>query len=82
MRYINDPGHGWLEVSWTDLKSLGLNPSDFSTYSYRNGNTFYLEEDCDAAKFLKAYEAKHGTTPDIVDVYQDPCSIRDMRPIR
>ena len=55
-----DPGHGWLEVDWTQLKRLELNPSDFSRYSYRNGNTFFLEEDCDASIFVNAYNAKHG----------------------
>jgi hypothetical protein len=58
--FHSDPSHGWLEVDWTDLKRLGLNPTDFSRYSYRNGNTFYLEEDCDAPKFIAAYETKHG----------------------
>lgn len=53
-----DPGHGWLEVDWTDLKAVGLNPSDFSAYSYRNGNTFYLEEDCDATLFLSRIKTK------------------------
>lgn len=55
-----DPGHGWLEVDWTELRRLSLNPRDFSRYSYRRGNTFFLEEDCDASKFLAAWEAKAG----------------------
>ena len=55
-----DPGHGWLEVPFGELRALSLNPTDFSRYSYRNGNTFYLEEDCDASKFAEVWEAKHG----------------------
>lgn len=70
--YYNDPGHGWIEVDWTVLKWLGLNPSDFSAngqYVQRKGNTFYLEEDCDAPRFLDAYEAKTGIKPILREVY-------------
>jgi hypothetical protein len=59
-----DPGHAWLEVSTSDLASVGMLPAEFSKYSYanRNGATpvYYLEEDCDAGKFIGPYEAKHG----------------------
>ena len=81
-----DPGHGWLQVAWYDLKALGLNPRDFSRYSYRNRNMFYLEEDCDAPKFLAAYSAKHGRPPAIIEEHRDgvndrPIFIRDLEPI-
>ena len=74
--FHTDPGHGWVQVEWTDLKALGLNPTDFSRYSYRKGNTFYLEEDCDASKFVAAYEAKHGARPNFRDNYADRTPIR------
>lgn len=80
-RFISDPGHGWLEVNWVDLKRLGLNPGDFSAYSYRDRNVFYLEEDCDAPRFLSAFEARHGKAPELVEVFQDPTFIRDLAPI-
>jgi hypothetical protein len=81
-RYIIDPGHGWLQVYWVSLKELGLNPTDFSRCSYRSGNTFYLEEDCDAPKFLAAYSAKYGKPPAIVEVLRDGRSgIRNMASI-
>jgi hypothetical protein len=64
-----DPGHAWLQVEWYDLKAVGLNPSDFSRYSYRRGNTFYLEEDCDAGKFLTRWEARNGCKPQFGDEY-------------
>ena len=67
--FINDPGHGWVRVPWTALKDVGLNPQDFSRYSYRSGNIFYLEEDCDAPKFIAAYTAKHKSGPILVDKY-------------
>lgn len=56
----SDPGHGWLEVPFGEMRALNLNPTDFTRYSYRDGNTFYLEEDCDASKFVEAWEAKNG----------------------
>jgi hypothetical protein len=51
---FNDPGHGWLEVPIADLMFVDLAPSDFTPYSYRRGQYLYLEEDCDASKFIKA----------------------------
>ena len=82
-RFFIDPGHGWLQVAWFDLKALGLNPRDFSRYSYRDRNQFYLEEDCDAPKFLQAYREKHGKAPCIISEHRDgandgPIFIRDL----
>lgn len=34
--FHSDPGHGWLEVMRSQLITLGLKPSDFSRYSYRD----------------------------------------------
>ena len=67
--YHTDPGHGWLEVSFTELHKVGLMPSDFSAYSYLQGSVAYLEEDCDASIFLRAYEAQHGKHADVVEKY-------------
>ena len=83
---ICDPGHGWLEVPWFHLKRLGLNPTDFTQYSYRKGNTFYLEEDCDAGKFFNRYVEVHGVKPTIEDRQEewktgDPRDIRSYEPI-
>ncbi len=55
-----DPSHGWLEVHVTDLLKANLAPSDFSAYSYQQGDVVYLEEDCDAAIFIRSYEAHVG----------------------
>jgi hypothetical protein len=57
------PGPRLARVHFSYLKELGLNPGDFSSCSYRKHNVFYLEEDCDAPKFLAAFQAKHGTNP-------------------
>lgn len=57
-----DPGHGWLKVGHADYAALGFKPADFSRCSYVAvaDGALYLEEDCDAAKFITAYRAKHG----------------------
>jgi hypothetical protein len=77
-KYISDPGHGWLQVNWTDLQALSLKPKSFSRYSYRRGNTFYLEEDCDAAVFVEAYKAQHGRMPELIEEYQERTFIRGL----
>jgi hypothetical protein len=57
---IADPGHGWLKVTVNDIYKVGLKPTDFSRYSYRSGRNCYLEEDCDAPKFVDAWTATFG----------------------
>ena len=51
-----DAGHGWLKVHIYDARDVGLDVEDFTAYSYRNGEHLYLEEDCDAGRFLLALE--------------------------
>jgi hypothetical protein len=51
-----DAGHGWLKVHIYDAADVGLYAEDFSAYSYRNGEHLYLEEDCDAGRFLAAWD--------------------------
>lgn len=65
--FYSDPGHGWLKVSVADVLAVGLDPIDFSRYSPRRGVTLFLEEDCDAPKFLRAWKAKHGTEAPITE---------------
>jgi len=55
--FYSDPGHGWLAVNYDELVELGIQDK-ISHYSYRQGNTVYLEEDCDMAEFMNALEAK------------------------
>lgn len=68
--FFGDPGHGWLQVTPAQVAEAGLNRRDFSNYSYvdRRGEFFYLEEDCDAPKFLDAWTARHGK-PGLREVY-------------
>jgi len=74
MIFHNDDGHGWLEVRLPDIKKAGLNLRDFSHYSYfkrdkdEEGNTsnrYFLEEDCDAPRFLEGYKRSTGGLPTI-----------------
>lgn len=68
--FHSDPSHGWLEVSLSDLAAVGLGPSDFSRYSYVGDNRLFLEEDCDAPKFLLAWEVQSGLgTIEITELY-------------
>ena len=56
-----DPGHAWLEVSIAQLCMVGLERRDFSTCSYvGHDGSMFLEEDCDAGKFINAYADKYG----------------------
>ena len=54
-----DPGHEWLEVTYEDIQEIGLEPTDFTDFSYMDGHIYYLEGDCDASKFAKAWESKY-----------------------
>lgn len=53
--FISDPGHGWLKVKRKEVEALGIH---VSRYSYQRGVWVYLEEDCDAPRFLQAKEAR------------------------
>jgi len=81
--YHVDPGHGWLEVSLSDVFSVGLTTSSFSQYSYawmsslNDAPSFYLEEDMDMATFVDAFIIKHGTPPALTVVnYSEDAPIR------
>jgi hypothetical protein len=57
-QFISDPGHGWLRVPLAEIAG-----ETYSAYSYQDAEFAYLEEDCDAGKFMKA----HHVTPDQVE---------------
>ena len=61
--FYADAGHAWLAVRTSDLEDIGLTLQEFSPYSYRNGGTVYLEEDCDAGVFIRQWEAVKGPLP-------------------
>jgi hypothetical protein len=74
-KFIEDPGHGWLEVERLEIERLCLE-DQISRYSYVRGAKVYLEEDCDAAVFIRAKTAR-GETVETVSVYQENTPIRN-----
>jgi len=62
--FASDPSHGWLLVTENQLAAAGLTPSQFSNFSYKhvwdNVQVYALEEDCDATRFIRAWESKYG----------------------
>lgn len=59
--FHEDAGHGWLEVPYSALTELKIE-NQITGFSYRDGDTVFLEEDQDAFTFVKAYLAFHGKT--------------------
>jgi len=55
--FYNDPGHGWMKVKFEEIINLSL-ITKISSYSYVRNNSVYLEEDCDAPKFINALKEK------------------------
>lgn len=53
LRYISDPGHGWVEVPVALLKTLRMG-TDFT----RRGNFCYLEEDEEATRLDRALKKR------------------------
>ena len=51
LEYVQDPGHGWIAAYASHVRALGVTPTP---YSYQDGETVYLEEDCDAPAYLRA----------------------------
>ena len=74
-----DPGHGWLAVSLKELDELRI-AEKITRYSYVKGRMAYLEEDCDLATFIKAYNAKHGRDPEIVESFRERTFVRNCTP--
>lgn len=72
--YHTDAGHGWLAVKRKELVDLGI-LNKISHYSYQNGGTVYLEEDCDAGHFLEAKKAK-GEEVGIKHSYREHSHVR------
>ncbi len=75
LRYIQDPGHGWLEVPRAMLDTLKIQ-DQITDYSYTHGSMAYLEEDLDMPAFVKAAESV-GLDIELVEVYQEHTRIRD-----
>jgi hypothetical protein len=77
-RFIEDPGHGWLEVPIEQIKAFGIE-GKISGYSYKRNGMAYLEEDCDAGLFINAYKEQVGpwsASENVIPVYQENTPIR------
>jgi len=75
-RYIQDPSHGWIEVPLEELENIAYKISRYSYMDKRKGKA-YLEEDCDAAIFIK--KLKDTDTPyEIKEVHQEHTFIRNL----
>ena len=75
-RYITDPGHGWIEVSRAEIDALGIRHS-ISEYSYQRADMVYLEEDCDAALFIRAKAARNEPVQ-YVEIHQENTFVRNL----
>ena len=75
LKFISDPGHGWLEVPMRHIRTLGIE-SRVSGYSFYNDDHAYLEEDCDAGVFMDAARGKNWNV-DFNEVHQEVTPIRD-----
>jgi len=69
LTFHSDPAHGWLEASMDLLREAAVQDL-ISDFSYRKGDTAYLEEDLDAAKLLNALKAR-GDTVEITDSFDE-----------
>ena len=77
--FHTDPGHGWLEVPCSLLIKLGIS-DDITSFSYINGASAFLEEDCDAATFMRAYKDMSGGLPLIDEKYLEESPVRSYGP--
>lgn len=75
LRYITDPGHGWLEVPRGLLEVLGIQDK-ITSYSYINLGYVYLEEDLDMQTFVQALRAASTIELELEPVYQEPTAVR------
>jgi len=53
--YFQDPSHGWIAAPLSLLRNWAFFPS---RYSYQDASFAYLEEDCDAARFMAEAAAR------------------------
>ncbi|MDO4644041.1 MAG: hypothetical protein Q4A74_09395 [Cardiobacteriaceae bacterium] len=70
----NDAGHGWLEVPISELKRLNI-ADKISGFSYRDGDTAFLEEDDDLSLFWEAKEER-GESLEINHIFSNYSPVR------
>lgn len=75
-QFISDAGHGWLRVSRDDIRRLNI-ASQITGFSYLSKDA-YLEEDCDAGTFIRAWCKANGFLkpdgePDFQRFFRERC---------
>jgi hypothetical protein len=79
--FHEDAGHGWLEVPIADVKKLGIYDK-ITAYSYIKGDKLYIEEDCDASTFCRAFEQYTGHKMSRAIIKDDYCDVSPIRNYR
>ncbi len=74
-RFIEDAGHGWLEVPRQHVQDSGAPISGFSYYDPAT-DMVYLEEDCDMGSFLEISRLDDSAIDK--SVYRDEWSPRGL----
>jgi hypothetical protein len=73
-----DAGHAWMAVSADEIRNLKI-ADQISGYSYLSKGIVYLEEDCDAPRFIQAARsAGIGFNPSLEKRYNGNAPIRRM----
>jgi hypothetical protein len=75
--FHTDSGHGWLQVPRRLLVELGI-LGEITDFSYQDGDSVFLEEDCDAGTFMDAYRRVYGRRPFCEDRYAEPSPVRRL----
>lgn len=73
--FYSDAAHGWLKVNKKLLKDLNI-ADKITSYSYMKNDYAYLEEDCDASLFIKAYQEKYNVKLRFNEHYSERSKIR------
>lgn len=78
-RYIQDPGHGWLQVPRRLVHELGIE-AEITRYSYVDEHNAYLEEDCDMPRFLRAFDEEMSDVDLVIEHAHsnDESFVRDL----
>lgn len=78
--WYSDPSHAWLRVNLDDAWQAESHGVGFSSHSYKSKRYAYLEEDCDAPKFL-AYLVSMGINPEFLKTIPEKRT-NNLSPIR
>lgn len=68
--FIDTPSHGYLKVHKNYFVSCGFDVTNVSKYSGQDKNYVYLEEDCDAGKFVN-FVKDQGTEVEFKETHRN-----------